>query len=579
MPTIILHHADSRQWWHFIQPHQIIQTYQVEQVLPLLQTVEALVNRHGWYAAGFLSYEAAPAFDAALQTYPPSALPLLWFGLFSQPNIIQPQLKVDEATFHLGQWIPSINKNDYKQAVSHIKTKIAQGETYQVNYTFRLHALFKGNSEAFFWQLMTAQQPLYGAYLDIGDFTICSASPELFFKLQGDTLTARPMKGTTKRGVTRTKDEAQATWLRQSVKNQAENLMIVDMIRNDLGRVAQIGTVQVPSLFDVEQYPTIWQMTSTVQAKTNESTSQIMKALFPCASITGAPKASTMQQIKQLESTPRQIYTGSIGVITPDTLTSRAQFNVAIRTVLINNQTHLAEYGIGGGVVWDSQVDEEYEEAYLKAHMLTQPQPKFQLLETILWTAAEGYFLLDYHLARLQQSAIYFGYPVDIVEIQGILNDTVQSANHERLKVRLLVSANGEVTFQVTPLINLDNTSVARLIIAPTAINSNNRFLYHKTTYRPMYALKADYPEYDDVILWNERGEITETCIANLVVVLDGQYFTPPVESGLLAGTFRAWLLDQGKITEKVITKIMLAKAEQIFVINSVRKWRMAVVD
>lgn len=535
--------------------------------------VEAVVTHRQWYAVGFLSYEAAAAFDSALQTYPPTALPLLWFGLFSQPDIIQPPAIAEASPFHLGDWMPSIHQDDYKQAMSQIKAKIAQGETYQVNYTFRLRSPFQGHPETFFWKLMAAQQPLYGAYLDIGDFTICSASPELFFRLRGDQLTARPMKGTARRGLTLAQDEANARWLRQSTKNRAENLMIVDMIRNDIGRVARVGTVQVSTLFDVERYPTVWQMTSTVQAKTNEPVSQIVSALFPCASITGAPKASTMQQIKRLETTPRQIYTGAIGLIRPD---SQAQFNVAIRTVLINNQTNSAEYGTGGGVVWDSQVADEYAEAFLKARVLTEPQPTFQLLETLLWTASEGYFLLEYHLNRLQQSAIYFGYPVDRADIRQKLSDLVCDTQPERLKVRLLVSANGQVDIQATPFPLTDTSSPARLTIAPTPIDSQNRFLYHKTTHRPMYAIKADYPDYDDVILWNERGEITETCIANLVIVLNGQYLTPPIESGLLAGTFRAWLLAQGKLREQVITKPMLAQAEQVFVINSVRKWRAA---
>jgi para-aminobenzoate synthetase/4-amino-4-deoxychorismate lyase len=353
--------------------------------------------------------------------------------------------------------------------------------------------------------------------------------------------------------------------------------MIVDMIRNDMGRIAAIGSVQAPRLFEAERYPTLWQMTSTVTAESDVSLSQIMAALFPCASITGAPKVRTMQLIAELETTPRHIYTGAIGFITPR---RQAQFNVAIRTVLIDKATNQAEYGVGSGIVWDSISSDEYMECQLKARVLTQRRPSFSLLETMLWTPDEGYFLLPYHLGRLRDSAAYFAIPLDLVQIQqklAIAAATLPSLPH---KVRLLVAQDGAVSGQTTLLGRAASSKPIHLGLARAPMDSTNPFLYHKTTHRHVYdTARAARPEYDDVLLWNERGEVTESTIANIIVQLDGRLVTPPVHCGLLPGVFRAWLLAQQKVQEEVITLDTLRQSHCIYLINSVRGWREAVLD
>ena len=362
---------DNTAWLHFTKPYQVFVAETQDDVLPSLRELERLVQANDWYAAGFLSYEAASALDPAHQTRGESEFPYLWFGLYPKPRVVA--LPKPEGSKETLDWRPTISGETYHSAIAKIKDHIAEGRTYQVNFTMRLRAEFTGNAWDVFLQLAQSQNR-HAAYIDTGRYAICSASPELFFQLDGNTLTCRPMKGTTIRGRTTEEDLEQSVWLKRSEKNRAENVMIVDMIRNDLGRIATIGSVTVPRLFETERYPTLWQMTSTVRARTDASFSEIFTALFPSASITGAPKVSTMKIIAELESTPRKIYTGTIGYIAPK---RQAKFNVAIRTALIDRVLDSAEYGVGGGIVWDSTSTDEHAEALLKARVLTQEQRAF----------------------------------------------------------------------------------------------------------------------------------------------------------------------------------------------------------
>ncbi|GAB4435534.1 MAG: hypothetical protein Kow0031_17270 [Anaerolineae bacterium] len=364
---VLLQHG--RQWLQFKNPVEVIAVDDVAAVRPALARVEDAVERRGLTAAGFLAYEAAPAFDPAFRVRPQSALPLLWFGLYRQPEPAPPPTPNGQ-NHTLGQFTPAISADAYHRAIAQIKQHIAAGETYQVNYTMRLRTSFSGQPWSLFARLAGAQRGQLAAFVDTGRFALCSASPELFFDRDGDWLTARPMKGTAPRGDTPAEDDRLANWLHNSTKNRAENVMIVDMIRNDLSRFAELGSVRVPRLFQIERYPTVLQMTSTITARSDRPLAEIMAALFPCASITGAPKVRTMEIIAALEPEPRGIYTGAIGFMAPG---RQAQFNVAIRTVAIDRQSGLAEYGVGGGIVWDSDPEQEYEECQIKARVLSHP--------------------------------------------------------------------------------------------------------------------------------------------------------------------------------------------------------------
>lgn len=572
--SIVIHDAEEKKWLQFREPQQIIEANSLEEVVPGLTLVDSLVQRYGIYAAGFLSYEAAPAFDSALCTRPPSSFPLLWFGLYSKPDAIELPLANAVQAVNSLPFVPSIGRSAYKQSISQIKTFIANGDTYQVNYTFRLQWPFTGDTWEFFLNLVRAQRADYAAYIDTGRYVICSASPELFFQLDGRLLLVRPMKGTAARGRTLEEDSAIAQWLHHSEKNRAENVMVVDMMRNDMGRISETGSVCVRSLFDIERYPTLWQMTSTVTSMTDASFCDIMVSLFPSASITGAPKPRTMQIIAELETTPRHIYTGCIGFIAPG---RKAQFNVAIRTVLIDKDTGEAEYGIGGGIVWDSVSAEEYLECQIKARVLLERHPPFSLLETMLWTPENGYFLIDEHLQRLGDSAAYFGITLDLADVREQLKELAAFHFDRPHKARLLVAQDGAISCESSPLDDSEKHHPVQLRLAPTPVDSSNPFLYHKTTNRRIYDdARNACPDCDDVILWNERGEITETCVGNVVVMRDGQLITPPVSCGLLPGTFRTRLMDEGKITEGVLKVEDLKKCNNIFVINSLRTWRRA---
>lgn len=559
----------DEKWLKFTDLRRVIVTEKLDEVRKYLLNVEDLVNEKGWTAVGFLSYEAAPAFDSALSVVQPKGFPLLWFGLYENSEEIQA-----ESLFSLTDklpalyWEPDTEKEFYNNAIERIKKQIEQGKTYQVNYTMRLRTVFNADPRSLFAHLALGQNK-YAAYLDIGDWVICSASHELFFELDGETIRGRPMKGTVKRGRTTSEDDKISAWLRASAKNRAENVMIVDMIRNDIGRIAQTGSVHVPELFTLEQYPTLFQLTSTIEAKTNASIVQIFDALFPCASITGAPKVSTMKIISELETSPRNIYCGSIGYIAPH---RKSRFNVAIRTALVNKQTQSAEYGIGGGIVWDSTSTDEHSEALLKAQVLTNPPAQeFSLFETLLWTPDDGFFLLDRHIARIMDSAKYFGFPSDEKEDEfrhALKTAVINAASPKRVKI--LLNKLGKISTEVKDF--SFTSKMFRACLAKEAINSNDLFLFHKTTNRGAYEQKA-IPGFDDTLLFNENGELTEFTIGNLVAEIGEEYYTPPVQCGLLAGTFRAELIEDGRIKERVIKIEELKKCSHVFLINSLRKW------
>jgi para-aminobenzoate synthetase/4-amino-4-deoxychorismate lyase len=573
--TVLLWNATASKWLFFKKPLQVITAATGGSVRDAFNKVESLVKLNQWHAAGFISYEASSAFDSAFHLCPSGDLPLLWFGLYEKPEEFQLPV-LDAQSYTLGEFVPNISRHEYNQAIQKIKKYIHCGDTYQVNYTLRMRSDFSGDPWHLFLAMVQAQPSGYPVFINTKRWAVCSASPELFFLLENERLLCKPMKGTVHRGRTNAEDAALAEWLKQSEKNRAENLMIVDMIRNDLGRVSDIGSVQVPALFEVERHPTLWQMTSTVTANCSRPLSEILAALFPCASITGAPKIRTMDIISELEPDPRHLYTGSIGYIAPNRF---AQFNVAIRTAVIDKVCGRAEYGAGGGIVNDSIAEEEYSEALLKAKVFTEHPKAFALLETILWTPDEGYFLLEYHLNRLADSARYFDYPDRIDAIRNQLLGLVANYHGLPQKVRVLLNRDGRNEIKAAPIRIADGLQCIKVKLAVHPVNSADIFLFHKTTIRKIYEdARAGCPECDDVLLWNERNEMTESSIANLVVELDGKLKTPPIESGVLPGTFRQWLLEQGEIQEQLLSMDELKRCTQIYLVNSVRKWQRAVL-
>jgi para-aminobenzoate synthetase/4-amino-4-deoxychorismate lyase len=344
--------------------------------------------------------------------------------------------------------------------------------------------------------------------------------------------------------------------------------MIVDMVRNDLGRVARTGSVNVRDLFVTEKYPTVWQMTSTVEARTDTGLCGLFRGAYPAASITGAPKVRTMQIIEELEATPRHVYTGAIGFVAPD---GRLQFNVAIRTLLVDTKTGAAEYGVGSGVVWDSDAIREWDECATKTKILTAKMPLFHLLETMLWKPSEGIILEEPHIQRLTDSAQYFAFNIDFDLVRQQLHNAVSSLPTNPHRVRLLCGKSGDVSIEATRTGN-GLPVQPRVGIARGPINAADAFLYHKTTNRSVYdKARRELPGYDDVVLYNEDGEVTESTIANVVAEISGELRTPPVRCGLLPGTMRADLLAQGSIIEGVITLEDLIGSPRVFLVNSLR--------
>ncbi|SHE67887.1 aminodeoxychorismate synthase, subunit I /aminodeoxychorismate lyase apoprotein [Seinonella peptonophila] len=550
----------------FENPTEVIVAQQIDEVLPAIHQIEQRV-KSGWYAAGFISYEASPAFDPAFCVKKESQLPLLWFGIFSAP--LKQSIQSTEENYSISTWETETSQANYQAAISTIKSHIAAGESYQVNYTLRLSASFQGDDISYYQRLSRAQQSQYSAYLNIGRYRILSASPELFFSFDAQHVKTRPMKGTIQRGLTAAEDEKLKSQLLHSEKEQAENWMIVDLLRNDLSRIAKPGTVKVKQSLQLEQYPTIWTLTSTVTAQRKEATkwSDLLHALFPCGSVTGAPKIKTMEIIDQLETSSREVYCGTIGYLTPS---GEGIFNVPIRTVWIDNEQQKAFYGVGGGITWDSTVTGEYNEVFHKAAYLTEERPDFSLLESIL--LEEGtYALLPYHLKRFATSADYFQFPYSMEEIEHKLLSFAATRQKGSWKVRLLLSSEGRILIEADQLSTLPQP--CHVMLAKSPINRSNRFLYHKTTFRQVYDQQQKPAGIFDLLLWNQDGECTEFTIGNLVIEHNGRKYTPPVSSGLLPGTYRQALLEQGEIFERIIYKEDLAKADHIWMINSVRGW------
>lgn len=564
----------------------VVSSHHPGQAREALRAVETAV-RSGLWAAGYVSYEAASGFDPALSTHPHAHhLPVLWFGLYRnrvavpafEPRTLRP------APYHISAWRTEVDKAAHAAAIHEIRTHIEDGETYQVNFTFRLNASFSGEPSELYRDLVLAQRGAWAAYLDTGRHHVLSASPELFFAKSGKRIEVRPMKGTIGRGRWPAEDRRKADQLLASTKDRAENLMIVDLLRNDLGRIAEFGSVRVDELFALERYETVWQLTSRISADMHPGTTldEMFAALFPSGSVTGAPKARTTEIIADLERTPRGVYCGAVGLLAPGDEAQWA-FNVAIRTVTIDVEEGTAEYGVGGGITWDSLSSSEYEEARVKAQLLVDRRPEFSLLETLRWDPDGGFRMLSGHLDRIESSGQYFGFPVLRPRLEAALHEAVAGAR-EPQRVRIQLSREGTVEvgsvampmrFWAMGAAGDDDT--IRYAVDHDPVSSQNVFLFHKTTRREVYDQRLKRaPHADDVLLVNERHEITEFTSGNVAVLLDGVWCTPPVDAGLLGGVYRRALVEEGALLERSIHIDDLAFAESVAYFNSVRGWRRA---
>ncbi|MGC8846197.1 MAG: aminodeoxychorismate synthase component I [Candidatus Hydrogenedens sp.] len=566
IPQVIIIYQQKE--WHFEKPLEVIVASRIEEIVPSLRNVQQRVEQ-GKYAVGWVTYESGPAFDSAFPQQKLSIpdLPFVWFGIFDEPtqHLLSPcRNKVEKPPI---EWQPQVSKEEYKKVIEDIHKNISYGNVYQVNYTFSFHSNWNNNLISLFYHLCFAQGEGYFVYIQTDNYTILSISPELFFHYKNGKITLKPMKGTRPRGRWNIEDKNNFYELQNDPKDRAENLMIVDLLRNDVGKIANLGSVEVPELFTCEPYRTVWQMTSTIKAKTDKSWVDVIQALFPSGSVTGAPKIYAMKLIQQYEPFPRGIYCGTVGWITPQ---NEAVFNVAIRTLLYHHKSQTARYYVGSGIVWDSDPDKEWEECITKGAILNKFPSYFELIETMRVENGE-IFLLDYHLRRLQESADRFLFPVSIPQLKEKLLNYVNTVTDTLYRMKLSISPDSKFFIE-------HNSSIGpvklRVGLAKNPINSQNLFLYHKTSYRTIYEqARQERLDCDDVLLWNEKRYVTESTIANIIVQFGDRMFTPPIHCGLLPGTFRQYLLDTHQIEERKISIEELYKADAMYLVNSVRKW------
>jgi len=595
------HDSKAESWTRlFTAPVRVCAVYDAAGIPGLFAEIESAVAA-GLSAAGFFTYECGECFEpAARMRQRRAGEPLAWFGIYERSyrfnhqtgqflNGAPPGLtdlhpgseeSVVEAQFGL-------TAEQYAERLAAIHEWIRNGDVYQINFTSPYSVRVRGSVAALYARLRARQPVDHGAFLHWQNGRrILSFSPELFFRMEEEgcvrRITARPMKGTVSRGRTLREDRERAEWLRGDAKNRSENVMIVDLLRNDLGRLARFGSVRAKGLFVAERYRTLWQMTSTVTAELRPEIGfyDIFRALFPCGSITGAPKVRAMQLIEELEEQPRGVYTGAIGFFSPQ----RTEFNVAIRTLELNGDR--GTMGVGGGIVIDSDAANEYRECLLKAEFLTRADELpdgFRLVETLLWR--EGYPLLELHLDRLANSAEYFEFKCEREAVKAaLLTHASQFVGKAARKVRLLLDDEGSVDIQDEILTETGcGAKEGRARIARQRMDARNPMLFHKTTYRPVYAeafREAVQAGLSDVLFLNRSGEVTEGAISNIFVEKDGRWLTPPVNCGLLAGVFRRHLLEtRPDVKEQVLRVEDLRQADAVYLANAVRGLRRVAID
>ena len=569
---------DARSYL-FEGPSDVIEAFDAAAVPAALAEMERRLGQ-GAHLAGFFAYELGYVLEVRLAALLPEQrdVPLLWFGVFDAPTTLdragmERLLGPNHGECRISEPDFSMAREDYRGRFGRVKSLIAAGDIYQLNLTFKARFGYQGSVKALYARLRQKQPVAHAALIETPDFAVISASPELFLEIDAGKALTRPMKGTAGRGASLEQDHEVARWLHDDPKSRAENLMIVDLMRNDLGRICETGSVTVSDLFTVETFETLHQMTSSVRGtlRGNVDLTELVGSIFPPGSVTGAPKLRAVEIIRDLEPEPRGVYTGAIGMLGPD---GSARFNVAIRTLTLFPNGR-GEIGIGSGVVQDSRADDEYDECLLKMKFLSHPPRSFELIETMRFDSGKGIYLLGRHLERLGRSAAYFGYPFDGQKIADQIEREVERLAGGAHRVRLLLDDSGHATLTCVAMATPAETPTMRYAISEHRIDSADVFLFHKTTHRELYdgehARHADLYGCDEVLFLNERGEIAEGSRTNIFIARDGVLVTPPLESGLLPGTLRAELLGSGRAREAVLFPPDLEAGNDVYLGNSVR--------
>ena len=553
------HSAYGPGWLNFSNPVEIQVTSNIDEVSACLHAVEDATHRGGT-AVGFLSYESGSAFDGNLPAPKLTTLPLLWFGIYQTPprffRELLPAYETDKAVQFTHEW----DLEQYSERFQRVKTALGQGEVYQVNLSTRLQLQTEESLFTHFRRTCGTQPPPYAAFIQGDGWQIASYSPELFLQRSGDTVTMIPMKGT------RRETQSELPEMTTDPKSLAENLMIVDMVRNDLGKIAHIGSVTTPTLFEVENHRTVKQMVSRVEAKTSASFCDLIAATFPPASVTGAPKVAACIKIHQLEDSAREIYCGAIGLLEAN---GDARFSVAIRTAWRGAGQSQAQYGIGSGLVWDSTLGEEFEECRMKADILFSSALQWELIESFHRNALEDPELLLKHWQRFSRSAQTLGIVIQEADFHAVLNQFKATQKTPATKIRVAARRGGKLA--VTHSESALPTGTIRGTLAKRSASSQDPNLIHKTNSRQVLdQALAGAQDFDEVLLYNERGEVCEFTRGNVLVHVDGQWVTPSSESGCLPGIGASCLVEGGYAVYGIITLEKARQADEIRFVNSI---------
>ncbi len=557
----------------FLKPKEIITIKSLKSLDGKLNRIDELIEK-GLFGYSLMNYESGYLFEKTLDKYLPKNENLIQFIFYDKKNvqrITSSGINFDAPEkYKIKNFKLNTSKNEFTNSIRKIKSYIEEGDTYQVNYTVKGKFDFEGSYSGLFSNLVFNQSAQYIAVINNNGKIIISLSPELFFQVKGRKITSKPMKGTARRGISHSNDAFIKYELERSEKNRAENVMIVDLIRNDFGRISEYGSVKVKDLFNIEKYESVYQMVSTIESKLrmNVRLSDVLKNIFPCGSITGAPKIRTMEIINELEKEKRGIYTGSIGLIRKNKIT----FNVPIRTLSIDKKSGNGEIGLGSGIVWDSIPEEEYEETKLKGKFLTEPNKPFEIFETMKIEDGK-IFLLDEHLDRMEQTADYFLFNFDRKRIKSYLKKNAAQDENDIYRLRITLYKYGKLSHSLSKLPQLHDE--VKVMISRNKINSKNSFQYFKTTNRRLYG--KEYKKYSskgffDVIFLNEHGELAEGAISNIFIYKNDNVSTPPLTTGILPGVYRKHLLTNNpRILERKLHLQDILEADKIVLTNSVR--------